>query len=122
MGMANPCCLSVLWKHRPSGLLYLHWSLPHCKSTSHLSQDSTNIVQGVSQPSVYYFFEYVIGVVTVLSFALGYKIIYGTKIRDPKTADLHNGRRTLGKEEIDMLNEYYSRTTFKRFLTYIQLW
>ncbi|CZR61357.1 related to amino acid transport protein GAP1 [Phialocephala subalpina] len=77
---------------------------------------------GVSTPSVYYFFEYMIGVVIVLTFTIGYKIIYKTKIRDPKTADLKTGRRTLGKEEIDMLNEYYSRSTLKRFWTYVQLW
>lgn len=77
---------------------------------------------GVSTPSVYYFFEYMIGVVIVLSFTIGYKIIFKTKIRDPDTADLKTGRRTLGKEEIDMLNEYYSRSTLRRFWTYIQLW
>lgn len=63
-----------------------------------------------------------IGVVIVISFTLGYKIIYKTKFRDAKTADLKSGRRTLGKEEIDMLNEYYSRSTIRRFWTYIQLW
>jgi amino acid transporter len=63
-----------------------------------------------------------IGVVIVLTFTFAYKIIYKTKIRDPKTADLRTGRRTLGKEEIDMLNEYYGRSTIKRFWTYVQLW
>ncbi|KAE8454311.1 hypothetical protein EG329_005236 [Mollisiaceae sp. DMI_Dod_QoI] len=77
---------------------------------------------GVDTPSVYYFFENMIGVVIVISFTLGYKIIYKTKFRDAKTADLKSGRRTLGKEEIDMLNEYYSRSTIRRFWTYIQLW
>jgi amino acid transporter len=63
-----------------------------------------------------------IGVVIVVTFTIGYKLIYRTKVRDPKTADLKTGRRTLGPEEIAMLNEYYSRPTLKRFWTYIQLW
>lgn len=71
---------------------------------------------------MYYFFQYMIGVVTVVSFTIGYKILYRTKIRDPKTADLQTGRRTLEGEELEMLNEYYKRSALRRFYTYIQLW
>ncbi|KAL5322763.1 hypothetical protein ACEPPN_010739 [Leptodophora sp. 'Broadleaf-Isolate-01'] len=77
---------------------------------------------GVEKASVYYFFQYMIGVVTVVSFTIGYKILYRTKMRDPKTADLQTGRRTLGGEELAMLNDYYNRTALQRFYTYIQLW
>ncbi|KAH7348422.1 amino acid permease-domain-containing protein [Rhexocercosporidium sp. MPI-PUGE-AT-0058] len=77
---------------------------------------------GVEKASVYYFFQYMIGVVTVVSFTIGYKILYRTKMRDPKTADLQTGRRTLGGEELAILNDYYHRTALQRFYTYIQLW
>lgn len=63
-----------------------------------------------------------IGIVIVLVFTVGYKIIYKTRIRDPKTADLRTGRRTLGREEIDLLNAYYGKSAIRRFWTYVQLW
>jgi len=77
---------------------------------------------GIDKPSVYYFFEYMIGVVLVLTFTIAYKIIFKTKIRDPATADLKTGRRTLGEEELASLREYYARPLLSRFWTYVQLW
>lgn len=68
------------------------------------------------------FFEYMIGIVIIVAFTLGFKIIMRTQWRDPKTADLVTGRRTLSTEELQQLREYYAQSTWKRFGTYVQLW
>ncbi|KAG6356532.1 hypothetical protein INS49_015920 [Diaporthe citri] len=68
------------------------------------------------------FFQHTIGLLIIIVFTLGYKSIYRTQWRDPKTADLVTGRRTLSVEEITELDNYYEMPKSRRFLTYIQLW
>lgn len=68
------------------------------------------------------FFQYIIGILVIVSFTLGYKIIFRTSLRNPATADLKTGRRTLGIDEIKQLDAYYNQPTWRRFLTYVQLW
>lgn len=63
-----------------------------------------------------------IGIIIICSFTLAYKIIMRTPWRDPKTADLVTGRRTLNEAEISQLDAYYSMPRWRRFGTYVQLW
>ena len=79
-------------------------------------------MQGGDGLSAKNFFQYIIGILVIVSFTLAYKLIYRTKLRDPATADLKYGRRTLGIDEIKQLDEYYRQPTWRRFLTYVQLW
>ncbi|RDW76926.1 hypothetical protein BP6252_04979 [Coleophoma cylindrospora] len=73
-------------------------------------------------PSAYNFFEYMLGMLIVVFFTLIYKVIMRTPWRDPKTADLVTGRWILRPEEIQQLDDYYRMPTWRRFLTYVQLW
>ncbi|KAJ5330169.1 hypothetical protein N7452_010559 [Penicillium brevicompactum] len=68
------------------------------------------------------FFQYMLGILIIFSFTFGYKVIYRTPWRDPKTADCTTGRRPLAAEEIAMLDHYYRQPSWRRFLTYVQLW
>ena len=68
------------------------------------------------------FFEYMLGILIIVSFTLAYKLIFRTPWRDPRTADLKTGRRTLDFEEIEQLDKYYKQPNYRRFLTYVQLW
>ncbi|CAH0025814.1 unnamed protein product [Clonostachys rhizophaga] len=68
------------------------------------------------------FFQYTFGFLIIVFFTIGYKLIFRTPWRDPATADLVTGRRTLGAEEIKQLDDYYRQPPFRRFLTYVQLW
>ena len=68
------------------------------------------------------FFQYILGILIIFGFTLGYKVIYRTPWRDPKTADCRTGRRPLSVEEIAMLDDYYRQPAWRRFLTYVQLW
>ncbi|EEU42434.1 uncharacterized protein NECHADRAFT_39829 [Fusarium vanettenii 77-13-4] len=68
------------------------------------------------------FFQYMIGVLVIFGFTLGYKLIYRTPWRDPATADCQTGRRPLSTAEITQLDEYYRMPKWRRFLTYVQLW
>ncbi|KAJ5354908.1 hypothetical protein N7541_005952 [Penicillium brevicompactum] len=68
------------------------------------------------------FFQYMLGILIIFSFTFGYKVIYRTPWRDPKTADCTTGRRPLATEEIAMLDHYYRQPSWRRFLTYVQLW
>lgn len=77
---------------------------------------------GASKLSAENFFEYMLGFFIIAGFTLGYKLIYRTPWRDPKTADLHTGRRPLGEEEILQLDRYYAQPMWRRFMTYVQLW
>ncbi|KAH6893118.1 amino acid permease/ SLC12A domain-containing protein [Thelonectria olida] len=77
---------------------------------------------GVSGVSVETFFEYMLGVLIIGGFTLGYKLIYRTPWRNPKTADLQTGRRPLGEDEILQLDQYYALPKWRRFMTYVQLW
>ncbi|GAB1200952.1 hypothetical protein APSETT444_010333 [Aspergillus pseudonomiae] len=68
------------------------------------------------------FFQYTLGLWVIAGLTLAYKIIFRTPWRDPKTADCITGRRTLGAEEIMVLDRYYEQPWWRRFLTYVQLW
>lgn len=72
--------------------------------------------------TAYNFFQYMIGVFVIAGFTIGYKLICRTPWRDPATADLKTGRRTMKVKEINQLDDYYRLSKFRRFLTYIQLW
>lgn len=79
------------------------------------------ISQGVDAPSMEGFFQYTLGIIVILVFGIGYKLIFRTKLRDPATADLSTGRRPLSPEEISMLRDYYSKPMWKRFGSYLQV-
>jgi len=78
--------------------------------------------QGGAGFTAYNFFQYMIGVLLIAGFTLGYKLIFRTPWRDPKIADLKTGRRHLGIDEINQLDEYYKLSKWRRFFTYVQLW
>jgi yeast amino acid transporter len=77
---------------------------------------------GAVRASASNFFQYMLGILIILFFSLVYKLAMRTHWRDPKTADLVTGRRTLGMDEIKQLDEYYQMPKWRRFLTYAQLW
>ncbi|KAI7186014.1 hypothetical protein KC363_g6826 [Hortaea werneckii] len=77
---------------------------------------------GADAPSAYSFFQYMIGLLLIISTGFGYKILFRTKLRDPATVDLKTGRRPLGVEEIRMLNEYYALPLRHRLWAYLKLW
>lgn len=79
-------------------------------------------MQGGDGLSAESFFQDSIGILVIVSFTLAYKLIYRTKLRNPATADLKYGRRTLGIDEIKQLDDYYKQPAWRRFLTYVQLW
>ncbi|KAM0205559.1 hypothetical protein ACHAPQ_011829 [Fusarium lateritium] len=68
------------------------------------------------------FFQYIIGILIIVVFTAGYKVIMRTPWRDLATADLRTGRRHLSVEEINQLDAYYSMSKWRRFGTYVQLW
>lgn len=63
-----------------------------------------------------------IGLLLITFSALGYKIIFRTKMRDPAKVDLRTGRRTLSEEEIFALETYYGQSMLRRFYSFVQLW
>ncbi|KAF2092306.1 hypothetical protein K490DRAFT_33007 [Saccharata proteae CBS 121410] len=77
---------------------------------------------GPGSTSVYSFFEYMIGVVITVSATLFYKLAFGTRMRDPRTADLKTGRRTLGADELRGLDAYYAKAGWRRLGSYLQIW
>ncbi|KAJ5771069.1 uncharacterized protein N7511_003120 [Penicillium nucicola] len=77
---------------------------------------------GVDTFSVSNFFQYLLGLLLIFGFTIGYKIIFRTPWRNSKTADLTTGRRPLSADEISMLDNYYRQPAWRRFLTYVQLW
>ncbi|KEF57301.1 uncharacterized protein A1O9_05218 [Exophiala aquamarina CBS 119918] len=68
------------------------------------------------------FFQYNIGVVIVIVFTIAHKLIYRSRFRQPATADLTTGRRTLRGEEISMLQQYYDRPAWVRAMAYFKFW
>ncbi|KAI0153865.1 amino acid permease/ SLC12A domain-containing protein [Pestalotiopsis sp. NC0098] len=107
---------STLWPLAPSWLIVISTLLLVCC-----------IFCGVKPPastefSVANFFEYTVGFWLILAFTAGYKVIFRTPFRNPKTADCVTGRRTLGAEEIAQLDDYYRMPAWRRGLTYVQLW
>lgn len=72
--------------------------------------------------SVESFFQYVLGLIMILTSYLGYKIIFRTKIRDPKTVDLMSDRRPLTDDDIAELDAYYKQPMYRRFGSYFTIW
>lgn len=62
------------------------------------------------------------GLILIILSGVGYKLIYQTKIRDPRHVDLQTGRRTLNAEEIRKLDWYHSLPLWRRVFKFIQLW
>ncbi|CAP85993.1 Pc20g06640 [Penicillium rubens Wisconsin 54-1255] len=107
---------SSLWPLAPAWLMLVSLLLLVCCITSGI------VPAGGSGFTAENFFQYVIGLLIIVVFTVGYKIIFKTPWRDPKTADCRTGRRTLGSEEISLLDSYYKQPAWRRFLTYVQLW
>ncbi|KAL3462386.1 amino acid permease/ SLC12A domain-containing protein [Aspergillus heterothallicus] len=77
---------------------------------------------GSDSPTAYYFFQYMIGLLLIIASALGYKLVFRTKVRDPRTVDLQTGRRTLSTEEIKELDDYAAMPRWRKFGSFVQLW
>ncbi|KAL4910982.1 hypothetical protein BDW74DRAFT_184559 [Aspergillus multicolor] len=77
---------------------------------------------GSDTPTAKYFFQYMFGIILIVFTALGYKLIYRTKIRDPRTVDLQTGRRHLGLVEIKELDDYKTMPRWRKFASFVQLW
>ncbi|KAJ0362661.1 hypothetical protein COL154_006106 [Colletotrichum chrysophilum] len=67
------------------------------------------------------FFEYMIGLLMIVGATIGYKLVRRSRWVDPAEADLVTGRHILRDEEIQFLNEYYSRPLWRRVMTYLSL-
>ncbi|KAH8667793.1 amino acid permease/ SLC12A domain-containing protein [Ilyonectria robusta] len=107
---------SVAWPTAPIWLMTISILLLACCLGAGIGDLSTTPF------SAYNFFQYAIGILIIVVFTAGYKVIMKTPWRDPKTADLVTGRRTLSQAEITQLDNYYAMPSWRRFLTYIQLW
>ncbi|CAI7624658.1 unnamed protein product [Penicillium glandicola] len=77
---------------------------------------------GSDTPTLYYFFQYMFGIILIVLSAIAYKVIFRTKLRDPRTVDLQTGRRSLGMDEIQELDEYRKMPRWRRFVSFVQLW
>ncbi|KAL2845268.1 amino acid permease/ SLC12A domain-containing protein [Aspergillus pseudoustus] len=77
---------------------------------------------GSDTPTAYYFFQYMIGLLLIVASGVGYKLVFRTKFRDPRTVDLQTGRRTLSTEEITELDGYAAMPQWRKFVSFIQLW
>lgn len=78
--------------------------------------------QGGGGFTAYNFFQNIIGMLLIVVFTLGYKVIMRTKWQSAKTADLQTGRNELRQDEIEFLDQYYSRPWWKRLGTYLSLY
>ncbi|KAK7224896.1 hypothetical protein V2G26_012899 [Clonostachys chloroleuca] len=107
---------SLLWPLAPAALMIVSLVLLVCCFYAGVAP-----VSGLGF-SAENFFQYTFGFLVIVFFTIGYKVIFRTPWRDPATADLVTGRRTLGAEEIQQLDNYYRQPPFRRFLTYVQLW
>ncbi|UZP38450.1 hypothetical protein NXS19_006266 [Fusarium pseudograminearum] len=72
--------------------------------------------------TAYNFFQNIIGMLLIVVFTLGYKVFMRTKWQSAKTADLQTGRNELRPDEIEFLDQYYSRPWWKRLGTYLSLY
>ncbi|EFW99008.1 general amino acid permease [Grosmannia clavigera kw1407] len=70
-------------------------------------------------PSATIFFENMLCMPLFITAYVGYKIYFRTSVQDPKTADLHSGRRLMTEEELQMLDNYYAQPMYKRLLSYV---
>ncbi|CEI61628.1 unnamed protein product [Fusarium venenatum] len=72
--------------------------------------------------TAYNFFQNLIGLLMIVIFTLGYKVLMRTKWQSAKTADLQTGRNKLRPDEIEFLDNYYSRPWWQRLGTYLSLY
>ncbi|KAJ4244167.1 hypothetical protein NW762_014548 [Fusarium torreyae] len=72
--------------------------------------------------TAYNFFQYMIGLIIIFTFTLGYKLIFKTPWRDPATADLVTRRRPLTVEELEQLDHHYEMPRWRRVGTYLKVW
>ncbi|KAJ5725154.1 uncharacterized protein N7483_006511 [Penicillium malachiteum] len=77
---------------------------------------------GSNTPTAYYFFQYMFGLILITFSAIGYKLIFRTKLRDPQTVDLQTGRRVLSVKEIRELDNYEKMPKWRKFVSFVQLW
>jgi yeast amino acid transporter len=63
-----------------------------------------------------------IGLILIVTSTIAYKIIFRTKLRDPRTVDLQTGRRPLSIHEIRELDEYERLPQWRKFVSFVQLW
>ncbi|RAK96005.1 AAT family amino acid transporter [Aspergillus ibericus CBS 121593] len=66
------------------------------------------------------FFEVFLGVPVFMAVFVGYKVWFGTRVVDPRTADLGTGRRRLTPEEMRVLEEYKAMPTWRRAGSYVR--
>lgn len=62
------------------------------------------------------------GLILIVFSGIGYKLIFRTKYRDPRTIDLQTGRRPLGIEEVKELDDYKIMPHWRKFVSFVQLW
>lgn len=62
------------------------------------------------------------GIILIFGSAITYKLIFRTKLRDPRTVDLQTGRRPLGVQEIQELDEYERMPRWRKFASFVKLW
>ncbi|KAF2138161.1 uncharacterized protein K452DRAFT_234977 [Aplosporella prunicola CBS 121167] len=72
--------------------------------------------------SVSSFFQYVLGLILIITSTIGYKLIYRTEFRDVRTVDLVSGRRPLTESDIEELAAYYKQPIWRRFSSYFTIW
>jgi amino acid transporter len=62
------------------------------------------------------------GLVLIFGTAIGYKLIFRTKIRDLRSVDLQTGRRPLTTREIQELDGYEGMPRWRKIYSFVQLW
>lgn len=62
------------------------------------------------------------GLVLIFGTAIGYKLIFRTKIRDLRSVDLQTGRRLLTNREIQELKGYERMPRWRKIYSFVQLW
>ncbi|KAL4751598.1 hypothetical protein BDW72DRAFT_212664 [Aspergillus terricola var. indicus] len=72
--------------------------------------------------TAYNFFSNILGILVILIPTALYKVILRTKWRDPRTADLVTGRRSLSEEEILLLDKHYNQPIWRKVGTYVKVW
>lgn len=105
-------------------VLYLSIDGVVCNYSSLASNRALTVVSIQTQTgfTVYSFFSYNIGLVLIIVSMILYKIILRTPWRDPAMADLVTGHRILTAHEIQELDAYYQRPTWRRVGTYLRMW
>ncbi|KAE8343871.1 hypothetical protein BDV24DRAFT_149438 [Aspergillus arachidicola] len=109
---------STFWSSAPAWLMLASLMLLVCCMSSNYSRLLPNGLTFTAENIL----QYTLGLWVIAGCTLAYRVIFRTPWSDPKTADCITGRRTLGAEEIMVLDRYYEQPRWRRFLTYVQLW